>query len=426
MTKRETISVSGSDVRQRNIFIAGARAKKPLVPIDMAELADAARKKLPLPAFAYIAGGAGNEETMLANREGFSRWRIVPRMLRDVSQRDTSIELFGKRLPSPLLFSPIGVLELAHQEADVAVAKAAAEEGVPMIFSNQASRSMEDCADAMGNADRWFQLYWSKSDDLVRSLVKRAENCGCKAIVVTLDTMLLGWRTRDLDLAYLPFLQGKGIAQYTSDPVFLKMLDEPMETSAAGPINLAAIKTLLQMTRAFPGGFLENLRSGKPRAAVQKFIQIFARPSLTWENLAFLRDITGLPILLKGILHQGDARRALEYGIDGIIVSNHGGRQIDGSISSIAALPGVVDAVDGKIPVIFDSGVRGGADIFKALALGATGVCIGRPYVYGLALAGSAGVAEVIQNLKADFEITMALSGCRNTSEIVRECLVEQ
>ncbi|MEL6822693.1 MAG: lactate 2-monooxygenase [Calditrichota bacterium] len=421
--KKPSPQVGGND-RQRDIYIAGARAKKPLVPIDFSEMEKAAAKKISLRANAYIAGGAGNEESVLSNRSDFSRWRIIPRMLRNVSERDTSVELFGKKLDHPFLLSPIGVLELAHQQADLAVAKAAAANNIPMIFSNQASRSMEECAGAMGEADRWFQLYWSKSDELVASLVKRAENCGCKAIVVTLDTTMLGWRTRDLDLAYLPFMEGKGIAQYTSDPVFLKMLDEPMEQTASGPINIAAIKTLIKMTKAFPGSFMQNLRSGLPRKAVQKFIQIYSRPSLTWENLEFLRGITGLPILLKGILHRDDARKALDYGLDGIIVSNHGGRQVDGSISSIAALPDVVEIIDNKIPVLLDSGIRGGADVFKALALGATAVCIGRPYVYGLALAGEVGVDEVLKNFQADFELTMGLSGCKGVAEISRDCLV--
>lgn len=420
--KKSPPQVGGND-RQRDIYIAGARAKKPLIPIAFTEMEKAVSKKISLRAYAYIAGGAGNEESVLSNRLDFSRWRIIPRMLRDVSIRDISVELFGKKLSSPFLLSPVGVLELAHPQADIAVAKAAAANEVPMIFSNQASRSMEECSDVMGEADRWFQLYWSKSNELVASLVKRAESCGCKAIVVTLDTTMLGWRTRDLDLAYLPFMEGKGIAQYTTDPVFLQMLDEPMEQAASGPINVAAIKTLLKMTKAFPGSFFQNLRSGLPRKAVQKFIQIYSRPSLTWENLEFLRGITGLPILLKGILHRDDARKALEYGVDGIIVSNHGGRQVDGCISSIAALPDIAEAIDGKIPVLLDSGIRSGADVFKALALGATAVCIGRPYVYGLALAGAAGVDEVLKNLQADFELTMGLSGCKSVADISRDCL---
>ncbi len=272
-----------------------------------------------------------------------------------------------------------------------------------------------------------MQLYWSKSDDLVESLARRAKVSGCEAIVVTLDTTVLGWRTRDLERAYLPFLRGKGIAQYTSDPVFARLIatpgPEPAPEQQPRP-NLAALRTLIALTRAYPGHFVETLRSGRGRAAVQRFIEIYSRPSLSWEDLPFLRERTDLPILLKGILHPDDAARAVDAGIDGIVVSNHGGRQVDGSIATIEALPAVADAVAGRIPILLDSGIRGGADAFKALALGATAVLIGRPYVYGLAIAGSAGVREVIENIRADFELTMALAGCSSISEIGPEMLV--
>ena len=368
-------------------------------------------------AFAYVAAGAGSEETLGANRAAFERRRIVPRMLRDVSERDTGIELFGRSLESPFLLAPIGVLELAHRHADLAVARAARSEGVPMIFSNQASRPMEACAEALGESPRWLQLYWSSSDELVESLVSRAESCGCEAIVVTLDTTILGWRPRDLDPAYLPFLRGKGIAQYTSDPVFRRLASEGSgapDTPQPRP-SLSALRTLFQVTRASDLG----------RGAVQRFIEIYSRPSLTWDDLPFLRERTRLPILLKGILHPDDATRAVEAGMDGIVVSNHGGRQVDGAIATLDALPGVTAAVGGRIPVLLDGGVRGGADAFKALALGATAVLIGRSYVYGLALAGEAGVREVIQNIKAEFDLTMGLSGCTSIGEIGPECLVE-
>jgi lactate 2-monooxygenase len=296
-----------------------------------------------------------------------------------------------------------------------------------MIFSSQASVAMEPCAAAMGDAPRWFQLYWSRSDALVESFVRRAEASGCEAIVVTLDTTMLGWRARDLDLAYLPFLQGKGIAQYVTDPVFLDSLSQPAEGPASsaqsGPVTVAALRTLWEMNRAFPGPTLGNLRSGRARAAVARFIATYSRPSLTWDDLPFLRERTKLPILLKGILHPDDARRAVDAGMDGVIVSNHGGRQVDGAIATLDALPGVVAAAAGRIPVLMDSGVRGGADVFKALALGAKAVCIGRPYVYGLAVAGEAGVREVLANLMADFELTMGLAGCRSLVEIAPESL---
>jgi lactate 2-monooxygenase len=261
----------------------------------------------------------------------------------------------------------------------------------------------------------------------VESLVKRAESCGCEAIVVTLDTTILGWRTRDLERAYLPFLRGKGIAQYTSDPVFRRILGEPAPPAPADQQpapNLAALRTLIALTRAYPDGFIETLRSGRGRAAVQRFVDLYSRPSLTWDELPFLRERTKLPILLKGILHPDDAAHAVEAGMDGIIVSNHGGRQVDGSIAALEALPEVARAVDGRVPILLDSGIRGGADVFKALALGATAVLIGRPYVYGLAVGGRAGVREVIQNILSDFDLTMGLAGCRSVAEIGAEALV--
>ncbi|HEX7973096.1 MAG TPA: lactate 2-monooxygenase, partial [Anaerolineales bacterium] len=406
--------------RQTEIFVSGLSGRKPAVPTSPAELEGRARAVMSPEGYAYVAGGAGMESTVRANRAAFDRWRILPRMLCDVSAGDPSVNLFGANLNSPLVLAPVGVLELAHPEADLAVARAAAAVGVPMIFSNQASRPMEACAQAMGDSPRWFQLYWSKSDALVESFVSRAEACGCSAIVITLDTGMLGWRPRDLDLAYLPFLRGKGIAQYVTDPVFLASLDQPPAGGAAPArrVNLGTLRALAEMLGAYPGGFWKNLGSSKPLRAVQQFITSYSRPSLTWENLAFLRQRTGLPILLKGILHPDDARKAIANGMDGVIVSNHGGRQVDGATGALDALPGVVAAVQGKIPVLFDSGVRCGADIFKALALGARAVCIGRPYVYGLALAGQAGVEEVINNLRADFELTMELSGCHSTGEI--------
>jgi len=297
---------------------------------------------------------------------------------------------------------------------------------VPMVFSNQASVAMEDVAAELGESPRWFQLYWSTSDELVESFVSRAERSGCEAIAVTLDTTLLGWRTRDLDLAWLPFLRGMGIAQYTSDPVFRRLLKEETPQDEATPQprpTPAAIRTLIQLTRNFPEPFLKGLRSGEARAAVQEFIRIYSRPTLSWEDLPFLRERSKLPILLKGISHPDDARRAVDEGIDGIVVSNHGGRQVDGAIATLDALPGVAAAVDGRIPVLLDSGIRTGADIFKAVALGADAVLIGRPYVYGLAIAGETGVREVIQNLLAELDLTLGLAGRRSIAEVGADSL---
>jgi isopentenyl diphosphate isomerase/L-lactate dehydrogenase-like FMN-dependent dehydrogenase len=413
--------------RQSAVYADGVSGGRPHAPVAPERLEAAAREVMSEEAYAYVSAGAGAERTVAANRAAFDRWRIVPRVLRDASERSLATELFGRTLPAPLLLAPIGVLELAHPGADVAVGRAAAAEGVPVIFSNQASRAMEEVAAAMGDAPRWFQLYWSTSNDLVESFVARAEACRCEAIVVTLDTTLLGWRPRDLDLAYLPFLRGKGIAQYTSDPVFRRMLDRPGDGGSperSPRINLAALRTLITLTRAYPDRFVRALRSGRARAAVERFVAIYSRPSLTWDDLPFLRERTGLPIVLKGILHPDDARRALDHGVDGLVVSNHGGRQVDGAVATLDALPAVLAAVDGRAPVLLDSGVRGGADAFKALALGATAVLLGRPYVYGLAVAGEAGVREVIQNVVAELDLTLGLAGGSATAELEPGSLV--
>ena len=412
--------------RQQKIYSSGASGKRPIVPVDLTQLEEAARKKVPAKAFAYIAGGAGIGQTIQNNRTAFQSYEIIPRMLRDVSVRNTSVELFGDKLPSPLLTSPVGVLEMVHPRADIALAEATSSLGVPMIFSNQASRPMEDCAAKMGDSPRWFQLYWSKSNDLVASLLKRAEASGCSAIAVTLDTTILGWRIRDLDQAYLPFLEGKGIAQYTSDPVFQRLMDEPDDPNAPQlkpKVTLHLLKTVMQMKKNYPGGFWKNLRSDRPLKAVRKFTSIYSRPSIKWEELKFLREHTKLPIVLKGILHPDDAQKAFDYGMDGLIVSNHGGRQVDGAVGTFTMLPEIIKVVDDRVPVLLDSGVRSGSDMFKAIALGAKAVCIGRPYAYGLALAGAAGVTEVLSNLMADFELNMALSGCTSIKEITPDTL---
>jgi len=410
---------------QREIYLRGFAGRAPKVPLDAKSLEGKARQHMSREAFAYIAGGAGLESTVTDNRSDFENHKIVPRMLRDTSNRDTHTEILGRRLPSPLLLAPVGVLEMVHPEADMAVAKAAASLGIPYIFSNQASRPMEEVASVMGDSPRWIQLYWSKSNELVASFVERAEKCGCQAIVVTLDTTHLGWRTRDLEIAYLPFLEGKGIAQYTSDPVFQRLMDEPTPPMDRPGVTLPLLSGLIKMVNAYPGkGFFNKLRSGRPQKAVQKFTSIYSNPALTWKDLSFLREHTRLPVLLKGILHPDDAAKAIDHGINGIIVSNHGGRQVDGSISTIHALPAIAQRVAGRVPVLMDGGVRGGADILKAIALGANAVCIGRPYAYGLAIAGQQGVEEVLKNLMAEFYFTMGLAGINSVREITRDCLV--
>ncbi|MFJ3488841.1 alpha-hydroxy-acid oxidizing protein [Leifsonia aquatica] len=415
---------------QSEIYRAGVSGSRPRIPVGPVALERAAQRRMSRAAFAYVAGSAGAERTAQANLDAFRARRIVPRVLRDVADRDLGVELFGVRRPTPLLLAPIGVLELARRGGDALAARAAASLGIPAVLSNQASAPMEDVAAAMDaahpGAAPWFQLYWSSSRDLVASLVERAERSGCEAIVVTLDTHVLGWRPRDLDLGYLPFSRGLGIAQYTSDPVFRRLVAE--RVAAGGEreptrVTPAAIAAFASILRHHPGGLRANLRSPEPLAAVETFLDVFADPSLSWDDLAFLRERTRLPIVLKGILHPDDARRAVDAGVDAVQVSNHGGRQIDGEVAALDALQGVVEAVGGSLPVLFDSGVRGGADAVIALALGARAVAIGRPYVYALALAGEAGVRELLRNVIAELDISLGLAGVRSPGELGEEVL---
>lgn len=422
------IALSALD-RQRAVYLSGVSGARPPIPTDLEDLAAAARGHMSRAAYAYLRGGAGQGDTIARNRSGFRRWRIQPRMLQDVSQADLQTSLLGHPLPAPLLLAPVGVLELVHRQADRAVARACARTGIPFIFSNQASVPMEETAALMPDTPKWFQLYWSTSNDLVASLVQRAEACGCSAITVTLDTTMLGWRISDLDLAYLPFLRAKGIAQYTSDPVFQKLVDGQEDDTDAPQsrrkLTLSTVRAVYEMMTTYPGRFWDNLRSGRPMKAVRTFVQMYTNPALNWDQLGFLRKHTQLPILLKGILHAEDAKKAQEYGMDGIIVSNHGGRQVDGAVSTIEVLPGIREAVGANFPILLDSGVRCGADMYKALALGADAICIGRPYAYALAIAGQTGVETVIQNLLADFELTMRLSGKRTVEEVKADSLVD-
>ncbi len=403
-------------VRQGQIYNDGVLGRRTRVPVTWDALVGRARRAMTAAGFAYVEGGAGRESTMRANRDAFESWQLVPRVLRDVSRRDTSVELLGRVIPAPVLLGPVGVSSMAHRDGDVAVARAAAATGVPMVFSNQASRSMEECAAVMGDSPRWFQLYWSTVDELVESFLSRAEACGCEAVVVTLDTTMLGWRGRDLDLGSLPFARGWGIAQYTSDPVF-QQLAAARPADPRPDVTLGALRTLLDMSRAHPGSLLDNLRSPLPGAAVRTFLETYSRPSISWSDLAWLRSKTSLPIVLKGVLHPDDARLAVDHGVDGMVVSTHGGRQVDGSVGALDALPAVVAAVDGRVPVLLDSGVRGGADVLKAVALGATAVLLGRPWVYGLAAGGSAGVVEVIENVLAELDLTLGLVGATSIAE---------
>jgi isopentenyl diphosphate isomerase/L-lactate dehydrogenase-like FMN-dependent dehydrogenase len=288
---------------------------------------------------------------------------------------------------------------------------------------------MEDTARSMGDTPFWYQLYWSTDEPLVDSMIRRAEACGAQALVVTLDTTTLGWRPQDLTLGSLPFAQGEGIAQYTSDPRFREIVRERI-AAASGPaekveVTLGAIRSLLSITRNYPGRFRDNLRSQEPRKAVETFLDIYSNPALSWDHLATLRGRTKLPILLKGILHPDDAVRALEAGVDGLIVSNHGGRQVDHSIASLDALVTVRDRVGPEPTVLFDSGIRTGGDVFLALALGADACLLGRPHLYGLALAGAEGVTQVIENVIAELDLTMGLVGTARIDDITRDLLVE-
>ncbi len=407
-------------VRQMEVYVPGAGGARPLVPVTPQQLEDKAAAKMSRQAAAYIIGGAGSEATMRANRAAFDSIELAPRVLRDVSSRDLSIELFGRRHPAPILLAPIGVLEMVHPEADKAVARAAAREGVAYIFSNQASVSMEDCAAAMGEGPRWFQLYWSSDDEVVRSLVSRAEKSGAEAIVVTLDTTLLGWRPRDLDLGYLPFLRGLGIAQYLTDPVFRTKIPAAPPETGLKPKGLGIIDTALSLRRK---GKQFGLSMQQMRCAVAHFTATYSRPDLNWSDIARLRAMTKLPIVLKGLRHPDDAALAAQHGVDGIIVSNHGGRQVDGEAATLAMLPSIVTAA-GAMPVLLDSGIRSGADVAKALALGARAVLVGRPYVYGLTLAGEAGVCEVIRNIIAEFDLTLALCGLTRAADLDEGCVI--
>jgi isopentenyl diphosphate isomerase/L-lactate dehydrogenase-like FMN-dependent dehydrogenase len=378
---------------QYEIYLNGMTGAVPRLPTDLSRLEEMAAHRLAPGPVGYVAGSAGDGSTALANRAALARRRIVPRVLRDVAERDLSTEVFGRSLPAPLALAPVGVLEIMHPDAEPAAARAAAARGVPYILSSAASTSMEQVAEAMGDGERWFQLYWGKDREVTRSFLGRAKAAGFSVLVVTLDTQLLAWRPRDLDQAYLPFLHGIGTANYFTDPAFRAGLDKPVHED--------------------------------PKAAVLHFLGLFGDPGKSWPDLAFLREHWDGPIVLKGVLHPDDARLAADAGMDGVVVSNHGGRQVAGSVAAADALPRVADAVGDRLTVLFDSGVRTGDDVFKALALGARAVLLGRPYVYGLGLDGQAGVEHVIRCLLAEFDLTLALSGHARPGTVSAADLVE-
>lgn len=402
--------------RQKEIYISGISGKRPKTPIDSEGLRAAAQKKLSGEAWAYIEGGAADENTIAHNRESFLKIKIVPRYMRDNGAADFSSILFDTLLNFPFLLAPVGALNMVTKDADLKIAEACNRTDTPMIFSNQAGNSMEECSAVMGNTPRWFQLYWSKSDDLVLSFVRRAEKTGCKAIVLTVDTTMLGWRPRDLSLGYLPFLKGYGIAQYTSDPVFKKYVKNGWSGAVAPgikpKITYQTLRHIWKLKRNYKGTLKDAMK------AVQLFTQIYTNPSLTWEQVKWLKTKTELPIVIKGILHPKDAVLAREAGADGVIVSNHGGRQIDGAVSSIEMLSEIRKVLPKPFKILLDSGIRTGSDAFKAIALGADAVLLGRPFIYGLGANGSKGVEAVVRNFQNDFELTARLSGCRNLEEI--------
>ena len=362
----------------------------PEFPVSYEDLRERAHEAMSEEARAYIHGGAGAEETFRAEQD-FSEWRIVPRMLQGVADRDLTTEVLGQEIAYPTMVTPLGVQGMVHEEGELATARACRELDVPFILSSLSSNSMEDVAEALGDTRKWFQFYWSSNEDIARSFLDRAEDAGYDAVVVTVDAPTLGWRERLIDRGYYPFLEGHGVANYFSDPAFRDALDGPPEDDT--------------------------------QAAVDHFLDIFGDSSLTWDDLEFVFEHTDLPVLIKGVLHPEDARLAVEHGADGVGVSTHGGRQVDGSITALEALPDVVDAVGEEATVTFDSGIRRGSDVYKALALGADVCLLGRPFVYGLALGGRDGVHHVLENLIADFDLTMGLAGRDAAADLDRSSL---
>ncbi len=371
---------------QIEIYLAGLSGTIPALPMDFAHLEARAAQALPESVLSYVAGGAGDEQTQRANVAAFRGWGLVPRMFVGAVTRDLGVDLFGLSLRSPLVMAPIGVIGLCAQDGqgDLATATAAARTGVPMMASTLSMCPMEDVAASMGDTPGFFQLYTPTDRELAESFVRRAEASGFKAIVVTLDTWLPGWRPRDLATSNFPMLRGHCLANYTSDPVFRARLRRPPEDDMA--------------------------------AAVALWVGIFGHP-LRWDDLAWLRSMTELPLIVKGICHPDDARRARDGGVDAIYCSNHGGRQANGGLPALDCLPDVVAAVDG-LPVLFDSGVRSGADVVKAVALGATAVGVGRPYAYGLALGGANGVVHVLRSILAEADLIMAVDGYPSLADL--------
>jgi len=377
---------------QFEIYLRGLAGVREDLPLTYAELERRAGAALSPEMLSYVAGGAGNEYTQRANVAAFDDYGLIPRMLVPARERDLSVELFGLTLPSPLLMAPIGVIGLCAQDGhgDLATARAAARTGVPMIASTLTVDPLEDVAAHLGDTPGFFQLYTPNDRELAESIVSRAENAGFQGIVVTLDTWTPGWRPRDLTLGNFPQLRGHCLANYFTDPLFVAKLEKPPEED--------------------------------PRAAALMWALTFGDPTLSWVDLPWLRSLTALPLVLKGICHPEDVRRAIDGGVDGIYCSNHGGRQANGGIAAIDLLADVVAAA-GETPVIFDSGVRGGEHIVKALALGAKAVAVGRPYAYGLAVGGEDGIVHVLRSLLAEADLLMAIDGYPAIADLTPDAL---
>ncbi|AUH39815.1 lactate 2-monooxygenase [Streptomyces sp. CMB-StM0423] len=371
---------------QNEIYLNGLADELPPFTTDLTALEQSARERLADGPFWYVAGAAGSGATARANRSAFDRVRLVPRMLTGATGRSPATTVLGTELPAPVLLAPVGVQSIVHPDGEPATARAAAALGIPMVMSTASSYTIEEVAEASGAGPRWYQLYWPNDDEVCASILARARAAGFTALVVTLDTWTLAWRPRDLDAAYLPFIRGVGTAVAFSDPAFRAGLEKPPE---------------------------EDLG-----AAVLRWVPMFTGTDRTWDRLPFLREHWDGPILLKGVQHPDDARRAADAGMDGVVVSNHGGRQVDGAVASLDVLPEVAAAVGDRVEVLFDSGVRTGADVLKALALGARAVLYGRPYAYGLAHGGEAGVTHVLRSLLADLDLTLGLSGHRSVREL--------
>ncbi|GLY49022.1 lactate 2-monooxygenase [Lentzea sp. NBRC 102530] len=376
---------------QNEIYLQGLGGTVPPFTTDPDALEQSARDRLGPGPFWYVAGGAGSGATVRANREAFDRVRIVPRMLTNATERHLGVSVLGTELPAPVMLAPVGVQSILHPDGELATARAAAELGIPMVLSTASSHTIEEVAEASGEGPRWYQLYWPNDPDVCASLLERARKAGYTALVVTLDTWTLAWRPHDLDQSYLPFLRGVGTAIPFSDPVFRAGLQKSPE---------------------------EDLPM-----AILRWVQLFTGTDKSWDQLEFLRAHWDGPIVLKGIQHADDARKAVEYGMDGVVVSNHGGRQVDGAVGSLDALPSIVEAVGEQVDVLFDSGIRTGADIVKALALGAKAVMVGRPFAYGLAHGGQVGVKHVLRSLLADFDLTLGLSGHRSPADLGPDAL---